>query len=367
MPFPDDVPTLTDGVVTLRAHRADDLGRVIEQCNDPETVRWTTTPFPYGAAEARDFLETRVVESWETGSAWPFAIEYAGQFAGSVDLRPRGAGGEAEVGFGLHPDARDHGVMRRAVTLLLAWAVAERDVVVVHWRCDVGNWASRRAAWRLGFRFGPTIPGPTGRPDRWTAWWGRGDAHFPTTAWLEPTVLERDGVRLRPWDDADGPALVECANDPLRREWIPLSPLPTRVEDVAAYLTRVRLSASTGDRVAWCVADAETDRVLGNVAVFDLDGGSAEVGFWSHPAGRGRGAMTTALDLVTEHALTMAGLGLRRLDLVTAETNAAARALAERCGYRLVGITHGTSTRPGDGGDGWGDSAVYETTAARRA
>jgi hypothetical protein len=33
--FPADVPVLTDGVVTLRAHRIEDAIAVFEQCTDP--------------------------------------------------------------------------------------------------------------------------------------------------------------------------------------------------------------------------------------------------------------------------------------------------------------------------------------------
>ncbi|MCW2814896.1 MAG: N-acetyltransferase [Nocardioides sp.] len=99
---PPPVPTLSDGVVTLRAHRPDDAARVVEQCTDPDTVRWTTVPAPYGPAEAAQFLDEVVPGAWASGAAAYFAIEHAGRFAGTVDLRFRGRD-EAEVGFGLHP------------------------------------------------------------------------------------------------------------------------------------------------------------------------------------------------------------------------------------------------------------------------
>ena len=56
MPFPGCVPELTDGHVTLRAHRADDAERIVEQSTDPETLRWTTVPRPYALKDAREFL-----------------------------------------------------------------------------------------------------------------------------------------------------------------------------------------------------------------------------------------------------------------------------------------------------------------------
>ncbi|WP_170286151.1 GNAT family N-acetyltransferase [Nocardioides rubriscoriae] len=365
MSFPDDVPLLTDGVVTLRAHRDDDLPRIVEQCNDPESVRWTHVPQPYGVAQARAFLDDRVAPNWADDVAWELAIEHEGRFAGTINLRPHGIG-EAEVGFGLHPDARGRGVMGRALGLLLDWGFTRRDVAVVHWRCLEGNWTSRRTAWSVGFRFGPTIPGRVGHPDRWTAWLGRDDPRTPTTRWLDPVPLEGDGVRLRAWRAGDGARLVEAAHDPALRTALPHAPLPRADREVAGYLLRVGLGAATGERVAWCVTDAGADfgadagRALGNVAVFGFDDGSAEVGFWSHPEGRGRGVMTTAVGLAVAHALAPAhagGLGVRRLDLLTAAANRGARAVAERAGFTLVGVERASSPTADDG---WTDTARYE-------
>ncbi|MDO9455362.1 GNAT family N-acetyltransferase [Nocardioides sp.] len=363
MPFPADVPTLTDGVVTLRAHRPSDAPRVVEQCADPLTQRWTTVPSPYDDAAAAAFLGDVVPYAWASATAAYFAIEHDGRFAGTIDLRSTGVG-EAEVGFGLHPDARGRGVARRALTLALDWGYAERDLAVVTWRAQVGNWASRRAAWSVGFAFGPTVPGMLDqrgeRRDAWIGWLTRTDDRGPRTRWLSPPALEGGGVRLRPWRDTDGDRLVEAALDPVLRAALPRAPLPRTADEVAGYLLRVGLGAANGDRVAWCVADAATDVALGNAAVFGFEDGSAEVGFWSHPAGRGRGAMTAALGLVTAHALAGAeadGLGVRRLDLLTAATNRGARGLAERAGFTLVGVERATSpTRDGD----WDDTARYE-------
>jgi len=365
--FPDDVPSLTDGVVTLRAHREADEPRIVEQCRDVESVRWTTVPTPYDGDDAREWLGAVVPAGWVGDTTYCFAIEHDGCFAGAVDLRMRG-GGEGEVGFGLHPDARGQGVMRRALDLLLDWGFTDRGLSVVGWRAFVGNWASRRTVWSLGFSFGPTVPALLPyrgeRRDAWTAWLGAGDRREPRGPWLVPPVLEADGVRLRPWRDDDGPGLVQAANDPVLRGWIPESPLPRTEADVPAYLQRVRLSAAQNLRVAWCVADSGTDAVLGNVALFELEGEAddltAQVGYWSHPAGRGRGAMTTALRAVTDWALRPAasgGLGARRLYLLTSVRNLASRRLAERVGFVHVGTERGSA--PVAGG-GFEDNALYD-------
>jgi len=364
--FPDEVPTLTDGVVTLRAHQPADVPRIVEQCLDPESIRWTTVPTPYDEGEAQDWITNVVPAGWAGDTTYCFAIEHGGRFAGSVDLRMR-SGGEAELGFGLHPGARGGGVMRRALDLLLDWGFG-RGVEVVHWRAFVGNWSSRRTVWALGFSFGPTIPRLLPhrgeRRDAWTGWLGSDDPRQPLEPWLVPPVIEADGVRLRPWREEDGPRLVEAANDPVLREWIPDTPLPRSLDAVPDYLTRVHLGGATNGRVAWCVADAETDLALGNVALFEFedegDDLTAQVGYWSHPAGRGRGVMAAALQLVADWALRRAaegGLGARRLYLLTSVRNVGSRRLAERAGFEHVGTERASAPIAGGGFE---DNAIYD-------
>ena len=103
-PFPDVVPVLVDPAagVLLRAHDESDIPGIIEQCRDPETIRWTTVPTPeggYGEREARAFLST-IPFGWEGGGPYVWAIELlagAGRepvpFAGSIDLQPARARG----------------------------------------------------------------------------------------------------------------------------------------------------------------------------------------------------------------------------------------------------------------------------------
>lgn len=363
MRFPEDVPTLTDGVVTLRAHTRDDVPRIVEQCTDPLSVEWTTVPQPYDERDAIEWVTSDIPGGWTEDRTLIFAIEYDGAFAGSVDLRLWG-GGEAEIGYGLHPVARGHGVMRRALDLLLDWAYGERGVAVVHWRANAGNWGSRRVAWSLGFGFGPTIPGLLDqrgeRRDGWTGWLTADDPREPRTRWLEPASITSAQLRLRGWEERDGDRLVEAANDPLLRRMIPDTQLPRDAADVPTYLRRIRELAAEDVRVAWCVADEDTDRALGNVALADFDGDTAQVGYWAHPKGRGHGVMAEALRAVVDHAFRPTahqGLGLRRLFLLTAVDNVASRRLAERSGFRHVGTERGAvSTADG----GYVDNALYD-------
>jgi RimJ/RimL family protein N-acetyltransferase len=365
MRFPDDVPVLTDGVVTLRAHDEADLEAVVEQCTDPESAAWTTVSAPYDRDEAMAFVGSVVPKGWADGSSLSFAIEYAGQFAGSVDLRPRNTA-EAETGFGLHPAARGKGVMHRAIDLLLDWGFGERGHSVVTWKAHVGNWSSRRVAWAAGFHFGPTVPRLSEHRgehrDTWTGWVTADDDRRPTCRWLEVPVLETGALRLRAWREDDGDRLVDAGGDERLRRFIPRSPLPRSRAAVPAYLGRVRESASLGTRLAWCVADRETDLALGNVALFDFEpDGSAQVGYWAHPTARGRGVLGQATRRVADWALAPEpeGLGLRRLYLLSAVGNSASRRVAERAGFAHVGTERASAPVA----DGYQDNALYDRLA----
>src|SRR5919197_1381833 len=161
MGYPEDVPRLTDGEVTLRAYTLDDLEGCVENCNGPESIAWTTIPIPYGPDDAVTWITKAVPHLWAEGTGLEFAIEAAHhdgvrRFAGGISLRPR-EDGVAGVGFSVHPASRGRGVARRALTLLVDWGFAERGVELVEWHAYVGNWASRRVMWSCGFSFDGTI------------------------------------------------------------------------------------------------------------------------------------------------------------------------------------------------------------------
>lgn len=165
-------PELTDGPdLLLRRPRPADAADIVAQCQDPEFRRWTTVPDPYTDADAREFL-ARVEQGWQTGTAATFAVVYQGRFAGTVNLLMDGIGG-ADIGYGLGPWARGHGVMTRAVRLVLGWGFDELNLQTVHWKALVGNDASRRVALRCGIRVHGAVPGLLEhRGQRCDGWFG---------------------------------------------------------------------------------------------------------------------------------------------------------------------------------------------------
>ena len=360
MRYPEDVPTLTDGVVVLRAHRDDDVLALLEQALDPVMVEWTTVPVPSSEQTSRDFATKIIPAGWAKGTAWAFAVEAhdddgRARFAGTVELRDQ-EDRRAEIAYAAHPWARGRGVMERACRLLLEWGFAEKRLATVIWWANKGNWASRRLAWRLGF----SVDGELRRwlPQRGElldAWVGvllAGAPREPRTPWLEVPRVEDASVTLRPFERRDAARIVEACTDERSTYFLSRLPRPYTHDDALAYLEDSLEVAARGEALRWAVADPATDRLLGNIALFDIKPGhEAEVGYWTHPAARGRGVMTSACRLAVRHAFVPAedgGLGLRRVQVLAAEPNTGSRAVIERNGFRQVGHDR-LGTRLGDG------------------
>ncbi|HEX4978309.1 MAG TPA: GNAT family N-acetyltransferase [Nocardioides sp.] len=360
MRFPDDVPTLTDDVVTLRAHTAEDARGSWEQCQDPVSQRWTTVPVPYSMSDARDFVEGIVPRGWREDRDYAFAVharddEGVERYAGTISLRPEGSR-RAEIAYGSHPWCRGRGVMERALRLLLEWGFSELDLAMVVWWANKGNWASRKLAWRLGFQMEGTVrswlPQRGELRDGWVGSLLRDDPREPGWPWYDVPTILGPTVTLRAFRDADAPRIQEACSEDRVQHWLRSVPSPYTLDDAQQFLEDRREKHATGAGLSWAVADPATDVLLANVSLFDVrPGRDAEVGFWTHPAARGRGVMTEACGLVVRHAFVPeddGGLGLRRLRATAADGNAASVHVIRANGFTPVGREREAS-RLGDG------------------
>ncbi len=371
--FPACVPTLTDGVVTLRAHRPDDADRIVQQCQDPQSQAFLPIPSPYGTADAFAHLD-EVAAAWEQPwgkRAWVITDD-TGEFLGSVNLHERSPH-RAEVGFGVHPDGRGHGLAARAVRIVAARAFAE-GAEVVRWRAVHGNWASRRVAWACGFERPTTLVGGRldrdGRPgDEWHAALRAGAAMVPNHPWLVAPDVEGERVRLREFAEEDAHWLPEQL-DPRAARFLTRG-MPTR-QGYAAWLTEQRSRAADGDTVQWAVVDRHTDEVLGAIVLTELGHprtqGTALLGFWLLPQWRGQGFMGEAIELTVATAFAphgpdagsvagqdpnaaghpVPGLGLRALRAVVDETNVESARVLRAAGFQDGGRERAAYSHDGE-------------------
>jgi RimJ/RimL family protein N-acetyltransferase len=376
MRFPDDVPVLTDGVVTLRAHRTSDVAGIHEQCLDPVSVQWTTVPVPYSVADAEHYVGGIVPAGWLEDSEWAFAVEAADEsgerrFAGTVSLRNEGSG-RAEIAYGSHPWVRGRGLMLRALHLLLDWGFEERGLRTVIWWANQGNWASRKVAWRLGFSMDGALqqwlPQRGELLDAWVGVLLAGEPRAPRHPWLETPRIHGPRVLLRAHEPRDVVRTQEAGDDPDSQQQLQHFACPFTRESAQAYLDSRANLAATGQAISWTAADPVTDEALSFLTLFRIrPGHEAEVGYFTHPDARGKGVTTEAVELICRHAFISeedGGLGLQAVRLITTETNAGSRAVAEAAGFTLVGRQRlGTRMRDGTSRD----SVHYDLLAEEHA
>ena len=365
MTAPTTAPTVTDGVVTLRAHRAEDVPRMVEQCRDPVSIAWTTVPTPYAESDAEEYGLQVLPAGWADGSEWGFAVEFEGRYAGTISLRDEGPG-RAEIAYGSHPDVRGTGTVLRALRLLVDWGFDVLGLETIVWQAFTGNWASRKAAWRLGFTVEGTLrqylPQRGQRRDAWIGTLLKDDPREPRSTWLEVPVLEGEGFRLRPVRESDAPRIHEGTAEPETQRWLGHKPAPYTLDDAIAYVQKRRELEATGACVTWVIADPEDDRVLGTILWFNWTAGvECEIGYWVHPEARGRGLAVRATRLVVGHVFET--LGVKRVSAFAAADNVASRRVIERVGFRLYGIErYGAWVR-----DDHVDMALYDVTASEWA
>jgi RimJ/RimL family protein N-acetyltransferase len=346
--FPDAVPILIDAEadVTLRAAGRGDLPAIVEQCRDPEMIRWTTVPSPpdgYQLRDAEEFLALTAA-GWTSGQRLGWTIEASRDvgrgFCGSINLDLEGDG-VAEVGFGLHPQARGRSIMTAALQLVCDYGFEVAGLRLLRWRSMVGNWASRRVAAKVGFIFDGAVRGLLVQRgelyDGWIATLVRDDPRVPQP-WLHPIEMQGSGVRLRAFRSSDADRIVEACSDPGTAYWLVSMPRPYERHNALAYLQSVGELAARGAGVAWCIADPRDDRCLGSISLDGLNGYAkrGEIGYWAHPDARGRGVVTEAVRLVTRHARS-SGLA-KSIMIRCARENQASRRVAERAGYTKIGV-----------------------------
>lgn len=148
-------PVLSDAVVALRPWTLDDLGFVVDACQDAELSRFSPAiPSPYGERDARAWFESQT-PARVAGEELNLAVVDAtsGRLLGAIGLiKVSETAMSAEVGYWLAREARGHGHISRAVRLLARWAFDELGLARLELTTDPENVASQRVAERCGFR-----------------------------------------------------------------------------------------------------------------------------------------------------------------------------------------------------------------------
>src|SRR5688572_10489322 len=146
-------------------------------------------------------------------------------------------------------------------------------------------------------------------------------------------------VALRPWREHDVERGLMLFADPLVQRFSWTESRPYTVADARAYLEGTEAARLAGRELELAVTEpGDGAAVLGCVSLFDVDAvnRSAATGYWLADHGRGRGAATHGVRLLTGWAF--ATLGLARIQLTCAPDNHASQRVAERCGFTREGL-----------------------------
>lgn len=150
-----------------------------------------------------------------------------------------------------------------------------------------------------------------------------------------------ENTRLRPLSELDADAYAAGTKDEAVRRFGHLPGSDYTPESVRRMIRdEVAKGLSSGTLAVLALADAETDRFVGSVVLFDVCSEAAEVGFWIHPDARGAGHARRGLELASRFARNS---GLRTLTARTLPENKASQRCLTNAGFREVERAVGTT------------------------
>jgi ribosomal-protein-serine acetyltransferase len=355
-----------DDEVVLRLiepHHADELFAVIDANRSVirPWMRWVDEVTDVAAI--RPTIGKWIIQTAETGCV-SLGIELGGALVGAVfHVRPDVTNDQVEIGYWLAESARGRGVALRAVRAFIDITIRDLGFNRINIRIAPGNRPSLALAERLGLE-----PEGVSRQA-----WKVGDAYYDATEF---------GVLADEWRPQAPPFALTCEIG----EGLDLCLLEPRHAD-AMFALVDRNRAHLSPWMAWCTPDctaADTEAfirnslrglsqgrgaalgirrqgrsvgAIGNEDV-DLDKRCTDIGYWLDELAQGQSLVTRAVRAVIDYSLI--DMGLDRVTIHTATSNARSRSVPERVGFRCVG----TKPHDNDTGDPGLDPVEYELLAA---
>jgi len=337
-----------DGIV-LRPWREDDVPAVLTLADDETTRRWSPSlRLVTSRADALAWIQDRV----RRGNDWAVTDPATGELLGRVGLHHFDEDDRvAEIGYGVLPAHRRHGVARRAVDTAAAHgfgALGLERIALEHATANVGSCAVARACGFAaeGVKRAALSRGDGGFDDVHLHARLAGDQPGPVesgAAPIEPVEIVAGGYQLCiPNPELDAAAVVAAVDDDDIRLF---NAGPATVEEAYAWC-RGRADWSVGTHASWLVKDT-SGQLLGAVSVFHIDHRNlcGQAGYWVARDARRRGVAASALTAATRFGFQ--GLGLVRVELFHAVENLPSCRTALRAGFAQEG-THRQSFRYGD-------------------
>ena len=344
---------LTDGVLTLRPPRPDDVETLLASWQDPLFARWMP-----GTVD-RAYVEERLDPARTDGRRWVACLA-DGTVVGDCGLRwgEHGRDRRTNLGAAIVPGHRGGGYGERMARLAADWALGpDGGCSTVVASVTATNLPSRVAALRAGMR--PEAVLTAGGDDLEAASPPDECVYVRTGAAVAGQPVLADGdLELRPWRMRDAPAVLGWVKHPDTVEFTYV-PAPYPPELAQLYAGPVTLEGwATGASISFSLWLG--GEIVGAVSTRSLKPAIRDVGVTAHPAFRGRGLVPRAVDAVCRWLLEPSDLPqppgepTTRVEWDARVDNASSIRAAQKAGFELECIkARSIVRRDGSRADVW--------------
>ncbi len=153
--WPNEIPTLTYGLVTLRPSSDSDIDAIFQACQDPLIPAFTTVPADYTIDHAVDFVRSdpfSLAERRELRFIVEFGNGSAKKFAGVISLHTINIKNHtAEVGYWMEKAMRGKGIATTAVSMITDYGFTTIGFRRIEGLADFDNEASQKVLMKAGF------------------------------------------------------------------------------------------------------------------------------------------------------------------------------------------------------------------------
>ncbi len=153
--WPNAIPTLTYGLVTLRPSSDSDIDAIFQACQDPLIPAFTTVPANYTIDHAIDFVRSDPFSLAERREL-RFIVDYGNgsdkKFAGVISLHTINIKNHtAEVGYWMEKSMRGKGIATTSVSMITDFGFITIGFRRIDGLADVDNEASQKVLMKAGF------------------------------------------------------------------------------------------------------------------------------------------------------------------------------------------------------------------------
>ena len=172
---------------------------------------------------------------------------------------------------------------------------------------------------------------------------------------MDPVEIAAGRLQLRPWTVEGEQALLRGENDPDVRRWTGVT-VPFTAQDAQSFFVDAAERWEAGTAATWAAHHALSGEVLGAVGLYGIADGSANLGYWCLPEARGTGAALSMTAAVCRFGFD--ALELDRLAWGCNVGNWPSRALAQKLGFTVEGVSRRAFLQRGTRVDDWSGSLL---------